>query len=325
MNERAWPLWTGVISGAIYGVLCRLVISAKLESLSALFALMSVAFIFIMPTALGWMTVVRYQRPPHFAVALFAPWLAVILCLLLVVVFNLEGAICVAIATPVFFVFSSIGGIVAWFRLRRSEVPLSQNFAVLLLPFALMPAESRLQTLHQIREVRTERVIAADVQSVWKNIENVPTIQADERPLRRSSWIGIPDPIEARLEAPRVGAVRIARFAKGIRFDERITAIDRPHRLAFSIHANTSEIPPTSLDEHAMVGGKYFDVLSGEFELQPLDASHTRLILRSRHRLSTHFNAYAGLWTDWIMRDVQNSLLTVIEKRSIRVARSLRS
>lgn len=40
------------------------------------------------------------------------------------------------------------------------------------------------------------------------------------------------------------------------------------------------------------------------------------LHLESRQRLSTDFNAYAGLWTDAVMRTLQNSILQVIKARS---------
>ncbi len=39
------------------------------------------------------------------------------------------------------------------------------------------------------------------------------------------------------------------------------------------------------------------------------------LHLTSRERLSTHFNGYAGLWTDAVMRAIQEQILQVIQKR----------
>ena len=72
----------------------------------------------------------------------------------------------------------------------------------------------------------------------------------------------------------------------------------------------------TTLDEHVKVGGRYFDVLEGEYELGPLAGGDTLLHLSSRVRVSTHFNAYAGFWTDAVMRSIQSSILQVIKQRA---------
>ena len=86
-------------------------------------------------------------------------------------------------------------------------------------------------------------------------------------------------------------------------------------RLGFTIAAQTDLIPPTTLDEHVRVGGPYFDVLRGEYRLEPLGSGTTRLHLSSRHRISTDFNWYAHLWTDAVMLDLQKRILFVIRQR----------
>jgi hypothetical protein len=69
------------------------------------------------------------------------------------------------------------------------------------------------------------------------------------------------------------------------------------------------------LDEHVTVGGDFFDVLRGEYTLEPLPHGTTRLHLESQHRVSTDFNWYAHLWTDAIMADLQNTILLVVKNR----------
>ncbi|HEX6770882.1 MAG TPA: hypothetical protein VF126_02565 [Acidobacteriaceae bacterium] len=71
-----------------------------------------------------------------------------------------------------------------------------------------------------------------------------------------------------------------------------------------------------TLDEHVKVGGRYFDVLEGEYQLEPLADGETVLHLSSRERVSTHFNAYPGFWTDPVMRSIQSSILQVIKQRA---------
>jgi hypothetical protein len=112
-----------------------------------------------------------------------------------------------------------------------------------------------------------------------------------------------------------VGGVRHATFERGVRFVETVTTWEPDRRLAFSIEADPATIPAVALDEHVTVGGPFFDVLNGEYRIEPLSPGRVRLHLRSTHRLSTRFNAYSGLWTDFILSDVQTAILEVLKRR----------
>jgi hypothetical protein len=130
---------------------------------------------------------------------------------------------------------------------------------------------------------------------VWQHIERVPRISAQELQSSWSHTIGFPNPVEATLSDEGIGGVRHATFEGGVLFVETIDEWEPQHRLGFSIRAQTEQIPPTTLDEYVTVGGKFFDVLHGEYMLEPLANGTTRLHLASRHRISTDFNWYAHL------------------------------
>jgi hypothetical protein len=70
------------------------------------------------------------------------------------------------------------------------------------------------------------------------------------------------------------------------------------------------------MDEHIVIGGDYFDVLDGTYELQQLNDSTYRIHLYSHFKLSTTFNFYASWWAGWIMKDIQNNILQVIKQRA---------
>jgi len=54
-------------------------------------------------------------------------------------------------------------------------------------------------------------------------------------------------------------------------------------------------------------------------ELHPIDGRRgTWLVLRSRHRTSTHFNGYADWWASRIMRSIQENILQVHKRRAER-------
>ncbi len=76
------------------------------------------------------------------------------------------------------------------------------------------------------------------------------------------------------------------------------------------------EIPSTTMDEHILIGGKYFDVLTGTYELERINLKTYRLHLFSSFKLKTTFNFYANWWASWFMKDIQNNILQVIRKRA---------
>jgi hypothetical protein len=126
--------------------------------------------------------------------------------------------------------------------------------------------------------------------------------------------------VEATLSHEGIGGVRHATFTGGVLFIETIDVWQPKQRLAFSIQAQTDKIPPTTLDEHVRVGGPFFDVLHGEYRLEPLSDGVVRLHLSSQQRLSTDFNWYARLWSGATMSDLQGRILKVVKVRCERIA-----
>jgi hypothetical protein len=219
---------------------------------------------------------------------------------------------------PIALLLSSLGGLVAGSTVRSKSSRTTKNLAlgcVLALPFLVTPWEGKILSRNEIRSVETSVVIHASPDVVWHNIERVKEIRTNELPPSWSRRIGFPAPIEATLSLEGVGGVRHASFAGGVLFVETVDAWEPGHRLAFSIHAQTDRIPNTTLDEHVRVGGKFFDVLRGEYVVEQLSNGIVRLHLSSQHRVTTDFNWYARLWTDAIMNDLQTTILHVIRNR----------
>lgn len=183
------------------------------------------------------------------------------------------------------------------------------------LPFGATPLERGFAPPPDIRSVESSIEIHSDAATVWKNIERVPAISANELPPAWNRTIGFPRPLEATLDHQGIGGVRHATFAGGVLFIETIDIWEPLYRLGFSIRADTRSIPTTTLDEHVTIEGPYFDVLHGDYILESVSPGVVRLRLVSRHRVSTDFNWYARLWTDAVMRDVQESILHVLKNR----------
>lgn len=86
--------------------------------------------------------------------------------------------------------------------------------------------------------------------------------------------------------------------------------------LRFTIAAETDSIPVSTLDPHVTIGGPYFDVLSGRYDIRPGPNGRVTLELTSELRVSTRFNLYATPWSDAIMRSIQENILEVIRARA---------
>jgi hypothetical protein len=323
------PVVWAIGLGLFYGLLGRLVFGHHVDSdspLATAFAPMSVAFLFGVPLGLGFLCVWAGEReaPWRWYQWILMPWVPGFAALGAALLLAWEGVICIFLWIPLVMILSSLGGVVAglWRRWRRRRAPPAALAAALLLPFAFAPIENRFTAPSEVREVRTDVDIAADADTVWNEIVAVRPIARSEQRFHLVHLLGFPHPIEARTLGTGVGSVRHATFDGGVLFVETVQRYEPARRLAFTIAADPHSIPRQTLDEHVTVGGPYFDVLTGDYSIEPLAQGHVRLHLVSRHRLSTHFNFYAGAWTSFILRDVQNNILDVVRARAEAAART---
>jgi hypothetical protein len=306
-----------LLIGVGYGALARLVFG--LDLFKDEFGVMTTSFIFLVPFGLGIAAVMVGERHSRWKwwQWIVIPWLAALLALGAALALAWEGIICIFLWVPLFLVLSSLGGLVGalvgYFLRKRGRMLFLAAF--LILPFVTAPLEHRIPLPDDRRVVRTEIEIAAAPEVVWQNIARVPAIRPEEQGPSLFHALGFPRPVEATLSREGVGGVRHASFEGGVVFIETVTDWEPAHRLAFTIAADPESIPQTTLDEHVTVGGPFFDVLSGEYEIEGVAPGKVVLHLASTHRLSTHFNLYSGIWTDKIMRDVQEYILEIIKRR----------
>jgi hypothetical protein len=324
MESSGWPykvpLLFGGVAGIIYGVLCRLYAQLSAHIGSAGDMAMSVGFLFVVPFAIGYVTIASAWRisPRSVAEWIFAPWVAIVFGAAFVWILNLEGLICVIFLLPIGLVMSSFGGAAAGLagRIRDERLQRIGLSCIAVLPLLVQPLETQFVVAPiQHRVVQTEIRIHAPAQVVWRNIERVRPIAPSELQPNWTHEIGFPRPIEATLSYEGVGGVRHASFERGLLFIETVTAWEPDHLLAFSIKADTADIPPTTLDQHVTIGGRYFEVLNGAYRIEPTAGGNVILHLESQERLSTDFNGYAGMWSDAVMRSLQESILQVVKNR----------
>jgi uncharacterized protein YndB with AHSA1/START domain len=317
----------GLALGVVYGLVCRLMFDPKskpsTDSHEALWAIMSLSFIFLVPMALGFLVIWFGETEKSWGRRVFQPWLAGLAFMAAAIVLHLEGFICVILWLPLVWFMSSLGGILAGSLrdLRASDGSKRLCVAVVaLLPFVAGPLESLRERETEIRTAHTSIEIAASPAQVWRQIRSVPRITEAEHGPSWSHRLGFPRPTEAVLEGTGVGSVRYARFEGDVLFVEKVTEWEENKRLSFSIEADTKNIPPTTFDEHVTIGGPYFDVLHGSYWIEARGPDRVVLHLASDQRLSTGFNFYSQWWTVWLMNDLQSYILRIIKARAEKAA-----
>lgn len=314
------PWWLSAVTGAALGCLYRMAFTLDGGSLwEGPLYILSLGFLVLVPLAMGYVTVDHYLRRVSANVRwfqwLFLPWLSVLITMAVSVAVEWEGVVCLIFAAPIMLVSSMVGGLLARILSKQPYIrSVPGQFSVLTIPLLMILLESQIAAPIQIRTVETDMLIHAPAEVVWDNIRSVRAIESSELPDSWVTQIGFPKPVAATLSHDGIGGVRQASFTGGLIFTETINRWKPESDLRFSIHANTDSIPPTTLDEHVTIGGTFFDVLDGEYRLE-LRPGGILLHLTSRERLSTHLNPYAGVWTDAVMRSIQNQILVVIRKR----------
>ncbi len=318
LGLRPVLFYASVAVGLGYGLFARFVFG--LDQAGDLFEIMSLSFIFVVPIVIGFLTI--FLWPSDESVSpwnwITYPWATAALVTLTTLALAWEGVICAIVWMPIFFVMSSLGGTIAGIIRRIKPSSASRSLVLtsaVVLPFLLSPIEQQVGPATLSSVAKTEIEIKADAATIWDHIKAVDPIGHEEQGFSIAHAIGFPKPIAAELIGEGVGALRHATFEGDVLFVETVTEWVPLQRLSFSIEP-APDIPPTTFDEHVVVGGAYFDVLTGTYWLEKIGPENYVLHLSSEHRLATRFNWYTRLWTDFFMNDIQKNILEVIKKRS---------
>ncbi len=290
----------------LYALITRILFGLETGAWSEFLSVMTVSFLFILPGIVGALTV-------YLSSAEKAKSILYRICTL---IFQIEGWACWIMILPVFFIIGSLGGLVGgYLKCRKRNDTLNISILVFI-PFIIAPLENLIETIPGTYKAYTYIDINAPAEKIWDNVTRVETIEREQDTGHLTRFLGFPRPVKAELNYEGVGAYREAIFTNGLVFHETVTEYEDNKKMVFTIKAYPHEIPSTTLDEHVVIGGDYFDVLNGTYELEQLANGRHRLHLYSHFRMNTTFNFYAGWWGKWIMKDIQNNILKVEKQRS---------
>jgi len=205
-------------------------------------------------------------------------------------VFALEGAVCIALAFPIAALLALPGALIGRaVALRSVGPPARAGLAALLAPLVVLASPRQAAPSH---EVVTVVDIDAPPVVVWRHVVTFPELPPPREWLFRA---GVAAPLRARIEGVGVGAVRYCDFTTGS-FIEPITVWEENRRLAFDI---TAQAPPMrewspfrDVNPPHLAG--YFRATQGEFRLLALPGNRTRLEGRTRYVLDMFPQTY---WT----------------------------
>lgn len=300
----------------LYAIVLRLLFGV--DTWNDLFSVMTATFLFCLPTVVGALTVYfsSIEKVKKYSYRFFAPWVPIFIFFFITLLASLEGWACWLMVLPLFLVAATIGGFIGgYFKLKKKDNKVYISILALL-PFFISPIENMIGAIPGTYEANTYIDINAPADKIWDNITRVREIKPEQDKGRLTNFLEMPRPVEAILNYEGVGASREAKFTKGLVFHETVLEYIDRKKMVFSIKANPYEIPSTTMDEHIIIGGKYFDVLNGTYELEQLNDKTYRLHLYSHFKLTTTFNFYASWWARWIMKDIQNNILQIEKKRA---------
>lgn len=231
---------------------------------------------------------------------------------LALVMFALEGFVCILLAAPLGSVAALVGGAIG-----RALATIGHRRGKPLLSVALLPALFALEgAMPPSVAITMEQAIdiSAPPSAVWQAVVSddpigpPPTLVAEA---------GFSYPIGGRLLGEGVGAVRLGEFSTGIA-RERVTVWQPGRRLAFIV-----ESQPAMMEEmspyrrvHAPHLSGYFETSTTAFDLKPLPGGRTRLSVCATHALRIDPALYWEPMARWAISQNVDRVLRSIKGRA---------
>lgn len=265
----------------------------------------------VVGAAAGW---VHNRGHPR---TLAETWVVVLLAVALgggaLLLFALEGAVCLFMAAPLAGGVAMLGAVLGRaiaLHAPRDPTPIGVGCLALPLAVGLGPAGGTSPAYEVVSVVG----VGAPPDVVWREVVGFAELPPP------SSWafrLGIAYPERATIEGSGVGAVRRCEFSTGP-FVEPITVWDAPWRLAFDVVAQ-----PPPLEEwspyrrlHPPHLDGWFRSRRGEFRLVRRPDGGTRLEGRTWYELDLLPRAYWRLWSDALVRAIHRRVLVQIRIRA---------
>ncbi len=224
-------------------------------------------------------------------------------------VFAIEGVICLAMAAPFGLLLTLLGSFLGYAIINKIGKNAVQMMLIFIAIIPLMAfAEKDIKPV--LTPVVTSIEINAPAQTVWKNVIEFSEL---DKPTEFIFKIGIAYPINAKIDGTGVGAIRHCNFTTGS-FVEPITVWDEPRLLKFDVIEQPAPMKELSFwDIDAPHLHDYFVSKQGQFQLIPLANGKTLLEGTTwyYHNIKPAF--YWQLWSNGIIHKIHQRVLMHIK------------
>ncbi|MGH2552997.1 MAG: hypothetical protein ACRDEB_04735, partial [Chitinophagaceae bacterium] len=242
------------------------------------------------------------------------PLNALVIFSLGLLLFAMEGLICIIMVAPLSILANFIGyAIGKEIIIRRNKKTQNSSIFLLLLSVPLfMSFEKLIGENEKLRSVITTIEINAPPEVVWKNVIAFPEL---EKPTAFIFRTGIAYPISATIQGKGVGATRYCNFSTG-HFTEPITVWDEAKLLQFDVNEQPEPMKEISLyNIHPNHLHGYWVSKKGQFRLIKKNG---KTVLEGTTWYINKINPdfYWTIWSDYIVHKIHQRVLTHIKKES---------
>ena len=312
----ATPIPSNRIRSAISGMFISIAGSLVLYALSVtVFKNYGILLFFGMPVLVGVITSYMFNRVEIQSTGqtVLVAEIGILLCSGALLVFAVEGIICIVMLLPLAAVIVIIGALIGRSMAANNASGGHVTTSILLL-LPLLSGADLLENEAPVYEVISTVVIDAPPEKVWPNVIGFSELDAPP------AWyfeLGIAYPLRATIDGEGVGAIRHCEFSTGA-FVEPITVWDKPNRLTFDV---TKQPPPMNeLSPYRHVHPPHLDgylnCKQGEFRLIRLPDNRTLLEGSTWYEFKMYPQGYWTLWSDTSIHRIHQRVLQHIKKLS---------
>jgi len=274
------------------------------------------ALFFVTPFAMGAVTsaIYNYEHPRGLGASIGLALVGTILTGSVVLLFAIEGIICLLMAFPIAAAIAVVGAILGWAITASSRAVAGRAPAAMLLVLPTFAAGEAKLAEPSLRHVTTSIEIDAPPERVWPNVVGFSELPPPPAWLQ---GLGIAYPMRARIEGRGVGAIRHCEFSTGP-FVEPITVWNEPTLLAFDVTSQppsmTEWSPYQSVKAPHLEG--YMVSKGGQFHLVALPGGRTRVEGTTHYTLSIYPEVYWLGFAEALLHGIHSRVLEHVKHLS---------
>lgn len=306
--------WFPFVAGVLSGIILRLIFSGDA---GGVYSAMDGSFIYFSPLLVGMVTVYFAERRQRcdWGYYIWAPIVATFFYIFGTFLIMIEGIICAILISPLFMLLGVVGGLVMGVICRVTKWPRASLSVFALLPLVMGALEPQLALPEKIGTLERVVEINAAPAEVWRHIETARDIQPQEVGEAWMYRIGVPLPISGETIVEDGRHIRKVRMDRDVYFDQIAVDWQPQERVHWIYRFYSDSFPAGALDDHVLIGGRYFDLLDTTYTLTPI-GDKTQLAINMRYRVSTQFNWYADPVAQWLIGNFSEVILGFYRERS---------